>query len=280
MDILTAQSADGTTLTLRRWPASGRPIAQVLLVHGLAEHHGRYEHVAAALNRAGFSATIVELRGHGGSEGKRGHVDAWTQYEDDLRAAAALMDGPFFIVAHSMGGLVTLSALNSGLDAEIKGVAISNPLLGVAVEAPAIKLKAAGLLSKLLPRLPLSNELDVKTISRDPEVVRAYEQDPKVYSSITPRWFTESQAAMARVHAAAGSYTVPLLMMVGTGDAICAHQDAVRFHDAYGAADKELKSYEGFFHELFNEPEKEEVLEEVVGWLRRRDGDSTEMPIG
>jgi len=280
MDILTVESSDGTTLNLRRWPAAGRPIARVLLVHGLAEHHGRYEHVAAALTRAGFEATIVELRGHGGSEGKRGHVDAWTQYEDDLRAAAAQIEGPFFIVAHSMGGLVTLSALNSGLDAEIKGVAISNPLLGVAVQAPAIKLKAAGLLSKLLPRLPLSNELDVQTISRDPEVVRAYQQDPKVYSTITPRWFTESQAAMARVHGAAGTYTVPMLMMVGTADAICAHGEAVRFHEAYGAPDKELMTFEGYFHELFNEPEKDEVLEAVVGWLRRRDGESTEMPTG
>lgn len=277
MESLNTESADGTRLELKRWPAAGTPIGEVLLVHGLAEHYGRYEHVAAALTRAGFGATFVELRGHGGSEGRRGHVDRWRQYEDDLRAAAATIEGPFSIVAHSMGGLVAMSALEAGFDREIKGVVLSNPLLGVAVQAPLIKVKAAGLLSRILPKLPLSNELDVQDISRDPEVVRAYEQDPKVYSTITPRWYTECLEAQTRVLAAAGRYTTPLLVLLGTGDRICAHAVASAFAGQYGA-DKKVLAYEGYYHELFNEPEKDAVLEDMVGWLRRLDGEATESP--
>jgi alpha-beta hydrolase superfamily lysophospholipase len=275
---VSVTSADGTGLNLRRWTARDRAIGAVLLVPGLAEHYGRYDHVAAATTRAGFETTLVELRGHGGSEGKRGHVDAWSRYEDDLRAAAAHIGGPFYLVAHSMGGLVALSALLSepGL---ARGVVLSNPLLGVAVQAPPLKLAAAQALSKVLPRLSLSNELDVEAICRDPDVVRAYRQDPKVYSTITPRWYTEASAAMERVHAAAGNFKAPLLMLLGTGDRICDHQRAAAFYEAYGGADKSLCRFEGYYHELFNEPEKDDVLEVVLGWLRRRDGEATETPV-
>ena len=274
MEKLNITSADGTALALRRWSPAGPPAGEVLLVHGLAEHCGRYEHVAAALVRAGLRTTFVALRGHGASGGRRGHVDRWGQYEEDLRAAAATIEGPFSIVAHSMGGLVTLSALEAGLDREITGLALSNPLLGVAVQAPAIKVKAAVLLSKLLPRLPLSNELDVQDISRDPEVVRAYRSDPEVYATITPRWYTECLAAQRRVLAAAPSYTRPLLMLLGTGDRICDHAAAAAFAERYGAGDKRTVVFDGYYHELFNEPEKDAVLAEVTGWLRRRDGEA------
>ena len=263
MQLLQTHSADRTSLRLARWGEADR---DVLLVHGLAEHIGRYGHVATALVDAGWRVTMVELRGHGESGGKRGHTNRWLRYVEDVQAAATAVGRPFVMVAHSMGGLVALSTLAQPIHPACLGVALSNPLLGIAVKAPAIKVAAAGLLSRILPRLSLANELDVQLISRDPEVVRAYQADPMVYSKLTPRWYTESQAAMASVHAGAGRYTLPMLMMLGTEDGICSHQEGRRFFEAY-MGPKELRINEGLYHELFNEPEKEKVLADLTEWL-------------
>ncbi|RME25575.1 MAG: alpha/beta hydrolase [Deltaproteobacteria bacterium] len=266
------RSADGTRLRLFQWTPPEPAGRDVLLVHGLAEHADRYHHVAAALNAAGHRATLVELRGHGRSEGRRGHVRRWQDYVDDVVAAARFVRGEMFIVAHSMGGLVVLDGLRGGpLREHAVAVAVSNPLLGVAFDPPKVKEAAAGLLSRLLPWLSLSNELDVNLISRDKAVVAAYEADPLVFDTITPRWYTEMLGARKRVHAHAGRYDLPGLAMVGTGDGICDHRATVSLMERWGHPDHEVKRYEGLYHELFNEPEKERVLADLVAWLGARD---------
>ena len=147
--------------------------------------------------------TLVELRGHGKSGGRRGHVKRWHDYVEDFQAAAGTVGRPFVVVAHSMGGLVALSALQEPVHPQVRGLAISNALLGVAVEAPKIKLAAAGFLSKVLPWIPLSNELDSSMISRDPEVVRAYLEDPLVLDTMTMRFAAELMSAVERAGAKA-----------------------------------------------------------------------------
>ncbi len=259
----TLRSTDGTALRVARWGSADR---DVLIVHGLAEHAGRYEHVAAALVAAGWRVTLLELRGHGRSEGRRGHVMSWQDYADDVRAAATFVGRPFVLLAHSMGGLVSLSTLLEPMSPAVRALALSNPLLGVKVQAPAIKIKAAKLLSRLLPWLPLSNELDTNAISRDPAVVRAYEADPLVYGKITPRWYTEMLAAQVRVHAAAASYRLPLHLMVSDADQMCDHEAALRLFAAYGGP-KSHVLYPHLYHELFNEPEQKQVLAELIAWL-------------
>jgi alpha-beta hydrolase superfamily lysophospholipase len=266
---LSAQSKDGTRLNLVRWEPPGEVRADVVLIGGLAEHLGRYDHVAAALTAAGFRVTGVEPRGHGNSDGKRGHVDQWRRYCEDLRAAQYAVDGPHFLVAHSMGGLIALDALRKPVGPEVRGLVLSDPLLRETVAAPRIKVAAAGLLSRFLPRLALSNELDTSAISRDPDVVRRYEQDPLVYSTITPRWFTEMKAAQARVWEGVGAGRVPLLMLVGGGDRICSPDGNREFAERWGGP-KEVRTYPGLYHELMNEPEKDAVLRDIVDWLAGR----------
>ncbi len=270
MQTQSIQSRDGTGLNLVSWPAPDFSRGKVLIVHGLAEHMGRYEHVAKALAGAGFSVSGVELRGHGDSDGKQGHVDTWTQYTDDLTAAVEALGGDVVLVCHSMGCLVSLAAILDGLP--VRGIALSNPLLGVAVQAPAIKVAAAGWLSKLLPALPMSNELNVKDISRDPDVVARYEADDKVFSKITPRWYTEMMAAMERVQGAAASFDLPLLLQQGDGDRITNVGDATAFFERWGHADKKRVVYPGLFHEIYNEPEKEQVFAELGQWLQGQAG--------
>ena len=168
MQTSTIQSADGTKLRIGK---SGEGDKNVLLIHGLAEHMGRYGHVIDALNAAGWAVTAVELRGHGESEGKRGHVDRWEQYLEDVRAAAATIDGPVVIIGHSMGGLVALDLAIDGLDNGIQGMVLSDPNVAVAFEAPALKVLGARVLSRLIPGLSLDNELDAALICRHQPVV-------------------------------------------------------------------------------------------------------------
>lgn len=269
MKTIATTSRDGTTLNLVQWTPDGSPRADILLVHGLAEHMGRYGHVAEALTNAGYQVTGVELRGHGASEGPRGHVDDWRQYVDDFRAASYKIGRSHYVIAHSMGTLVTLDALRKPIGPDIMGVCLSNPLLGVAVKAPAIKLWASGLLSKIWPTLSLSNELDTNHISRDVAVIKKYQEDPLVYGTITPRWFTEMGGAIDRVFAEANRGTVPLLMLLGDGDRITSMDASRDFFEHYGAEDKDCITYPGLYHELFNEPEKDQVFHDVVEWLKR-----------
>jgi lysophospholipase len=270
----TITSADGTKLQLTIWEPAEHAHT-LLIVHGLAEHMGRYQHVADTFTAAGYRVVGLELRGHGDSEGKRGHVDAWRQYGEDLAAAIAWIGAPCTILAHSMGGLVVLDRLRDPLPHTPTGVITTNPLLGVRVEAPAIKLALAGFLSKVLPWLSLSNELDTKHISRDPEVVKAYEQDPRVYSTITPRWYTEMRDAMTRVTAAAPTLQIPLLMVTSDADQICDPLAARKVANHYGGCSDQL-TYPELFHEVLNEPEKDQVKSEILAWMQADDEQDTE----
>ena len=266
MQILHTTSADGTRLRLGRW---GRPGRNLLLVHGLAEHLGRYQYLGQALADAGWHVTAVELRGHGESEGQRGHVQRWIHYVEDFRAAAGVAGSdhnPLVAVAHSMGGLVTLSALKELVHPTVRAVALSNPLLRVTTPPSAGKLLLARVGSRLFPRLPQPNELSADLISRDKDVVARYEADPMVFSTITPRWARTMLKAQDAVFAHAGQYTTPLRMMVGTADGVCDHTAALQLADAWGGPCEKVV-YDGLYHELFNEPEKDTVISELVTWL-------------
>jgi len=259
------QSQDGTRLRIGK---AGEGTRHVLLVHGLAEHMGRYAHVVEALNGAGWAVTAVELRGHGESEGKRGHVDRWAQYLDDVRAAAATIDGPVVLLGHSMGGLVALDLAIDGLPNGIDALVLSDPNVAVAIEAPALKVMGAKVLSKLLPRLSLSNELDASLICSHQPVVDKYREDPLVYSTITPRWFTEMIGSQKRVVANATKYETPLLMLLGEGDAICDWKASAALARNWGGEANTI-TYPELFHEIFNEVEGEQVIRDMLEWLER-----------
>jgi alpha-beta hydrolase superfamily lysophospholipase len=250
-------SADGTRLRTVRWGAGARDL---LVVPGLAEHAGRYEALAESFAGRGWRVVLLELRGHGHSGGRRGHVDAWERYTEDVRAAAASLRTGWSMLAHSMGGLVALEAVRTGLTPA--RLALTNPLLGVRVPAPRIKIAAAGLLSRLWPTLPLGNELKSAWLSRDAAVGRAYDADPLVYGTITPRWYSEMLAAQQRVLAA--SYTLPLAFFLAPDDPITDTAGAKRFAERLGAP---VREYPGMLHEPFNEIGKEQVLADVAAFL-------------
>jgi lysophospholipase len=259
------RSRDGTELAWHFWPTRQPRLASVLLVHGVGEHLQRYPHVAAALNQAGFDVGGIDLRGHGLSAGKRGHILSWQDYVEDVQAAATRLEGPLYLVAHSMGALVALDFLRT--DQRVQAVVLSGPLLGVAVEAPWWKTRMAGLLSRIAPSLQLANEIDPSEVCANLDVIERYQDDPLNFNQVTPRWYTEMRSALQRVRAHATGYRIPLQVHAGALDKIVSLAAIQRFVDQWGAS-HELHLWPEGRHEVFNEVFADQVLKSATTWLK------------
>ena len=265
---------DGLSLRFRAWqPPKARAV--LLVLHGLAEHSGRYLHVGARFAGAGYAVYALDHRGHGQSPGPRVHVGHFDEFLEDVDAlrdvAQAQHPGrPLVLVGHSQGGLVTLSyALThpAGLAAAI----VSSPLLGVhpSTRASPGLVMLARVLSVLWPGVLLPNHVDASLLSHDPEVGRAYQEDPLVSHRVSPRWFTSAMLAMRRAHERSPQLALPLLLMVSGADRIVDPEASLRFA-AQAPADKlDLVLWDGFYHEMFNEVERESVFTRMESWLEK-----------
>jgi len=263
----TLKSSDGTPLHVIHSKASGDARGVVLICHGANEHMGRYPHVIQALNEAGYDVHGLDLRGHGQSGGKRGHVLRWERYSEDLRVVAQSIGGSMVLLGHSMGGLVVLECMREGINGvDVQGIMVSNPLLGLAFEPPRVKAFFANVFSAISPGLLLGNELNADHLSHDTAMNEAYLSDPLVSRKLSPRWFTEMKGALARVHDAAPSYSLPFLLMQGTDDPITSAPTATEFFQQYGGP-KTVQAHEGLYHEIFNEIEREKVIGDMIEWL-------------
>lgn len=269
MKVLWTKSNDGTKIRLGRWNDEGTK--NLMLVHGFAEHLGRYQHIAEFFAEKGWRVTAVEFRGHGESEGKRGHTNSWMQYCEDLQAAMSTVGGPMVMVSHSMGGLVTFWSMMHSMAPPVKGFAISNPLLGLFEQPSPITVIMGKLISKLAPKMNLpAGEVNSAWLSHDPEVEKAYLADPLVYNEFTARWAASMLKAIDEVHAYAPKYTHSVRLMLGGDDRICDPDAGRRFASNFGTqggGKLELIEYPKCYHELFNEVEKYEILEATNEWL-------------
>ena len=237
---------------------AGDVVGTVLIVHGLAEHRGRYPYVQQTLAEAGYASHAIDLRGHGEADGFPGKVGSPDEFIDDVEAGVGLAreNGPFFIVAHSMGTLPTLAYL---------GERSQDGIAGVVLSACPIAPGQATLDSLADPDAP---GIPPETVSRDPEIVRAYAEDPLVFNANVPPECTAAVMLVSqRGYLAAPQISVPALLVHGGSDPIAEAAGSKELHDALGSADKTLKIYDGLYHEVFNEPEKDQVLADVVAWL-------------
>lgn len=271
------KSGDGLELFWRGW-VPAEPVAVLLFVHGLAEHSGRYERTARHFVGRGLACYGFDLRGHGLSEGGRVHVDRFEDYLADLELVLALVRArhpalPLVLVGHSMGGTIVISRLLARRDG-VEGAVVTSPLLGThpKAEPPAVIRAAAGILSRVWPRLLMATHLDAAGLSHDPAVVEAYEQDPLVSHKASPRWYTETMAAIARAHARAGSLEVPMLLMQSGADPLVDPEATRRWARAAPPELVEFVWWEGFYHEMFNELRRAEVYDRVDAWLAARLG--------
>jgi alpha-beta hydrolase superfamily lysophospholipase len=264
----SAITTDGTQLRTRHWPAADA-WASVLIIHGLGEQSGRYEHVGEHFARAGIEAFAYDHRGNGGSEGRRGDVDRWSTYHDDLEerleaVRAASGDRPVVLYAHSMGGLIAAGYLLSDRPRPDL-IVLTAP--GLDSTLSAWKQRLAPIVGRILPTLPVPNGVPSETLSRDPEVGRRAKADPLNGKTSTARFGAEALKEQARVRADARSIGGPTLVLHGLEDRLVPPAASAVFEAAPGV---ERRVFQGLRHELHNEPEGAAVLDEIVAWIRAR----------
>lgn len=260
----------------RRWWTPATPVrGVVVLVHGVAEHSGRYDHVGRTLAAAGFAVHALDHVGHGESAraGAAANLGSIDDAADKVAALLALVRAenpgvPAFVIGHSMGALITLYlATRAPLD--VAGVVVSAPPLLIDAGNPVQRLLAP-VLTRLTPNLGVL-KLDSSQISRDPEVVAAYDNDPLVFRGRLPaRTATEILTSAGQVLDRLPRLRVPTLAMHGTADAIAAPASTDRIEQHAGTTDLTIRRYDGLYHEIFNEPERDQVLADVVTWLTAR----------
>jgi alpha-beta hydrolase superfamily lysophospholipase len=268
-------AADGLKLAVEHHPAAGDCRGRLVIVHGYAEHMGRYGPLAAELTAAGYDCHLLDLRGHGGSEGRRGHISRFAEYRDDLHRLAERVRGgapsgpPPLLIGHSLGGLICLDYVLHHPES-FAALAVSSPYLAPAFEIPALKRMLGNLVTPVAPTLAVESGLSAGWLSHDPEVVKGYATDPAVFSTVTLGWFREVESAQAEVFERASEIRLPVLLLVGSSDRVAAPARMLALFERLGSPEKRLQVYEGFFHEVFNEVERERPVRDLLAWLDER----------
>ena len=267
------QSGSGANIFYRCWTPA-EPRAVILLVHGLAEHGGRYDEFANFFADAGIATYVPDLPGHGNSDGERGYVRSFREYTVALRDLLAIVrqaypDIPCVLFGHSMGGLIAADFLLQHQDEFVAAV-----LTGAAIRAPkqpsATALFVNKLIAAIMPHFG-AMQLDASSISRDPQVVSDYDNDPLVYrGKVSARLVSELFDAMNRVVTNAATIQLPLLIMHASEDRLTAVEGSTLLHEKVSSNDKKLVIYEGLYHEILNEPERKNVMDDIVRWLEPR----------
>jgi acylglycerol lipase len=262
--------ARGVKIAWRAWLPDGEPRAVLVIAHGAGEHIGRYEHVAARLVSERYAVYGLDHRGHGLSEGPRALVDRLNYTVADLDHFVALAAGEHpgqdvFLLGHSMGGCISVQYAIAHQD-RLQGLLLSGPLAALDAAPPPVRVLAS-VLSALTPKLPLF-AVDPSLVSRDPAVVKAYVDDPLVYHGKLPvRTISELAGAVGSFPARVGAITIPTLIMYGTEDKLAPPAGSVMLSERIAATDKTLIPYEGLYHEILNEPEQQQVMDDMCAWL-------------
>lgn len=263
---------DGVRLFFRRIDAAS-PRGLVAIVHGFAEHSGRYLDLAHRLNEANFSVAAFDYRGHGQSGGRRAHIDSFEEYLNDTRSFLDQCRGLGFarpvLLGHSLGGLIAARLAESEGEG-LAALVLSSPFLGLAMKVPAVKRAVGNWVSRWLPTLSMSTGLDPAWLSHDREVVERYAADPLVSRVCSARWFTETVAAQKQTQAEAGRLSLPLLIQAAGDDRLSDLAETRAFFEHCGSADKTLRVYDGLFHEIYNEVERPRVVADLSAWLQER----------
>ena len=254
-------------------PEAG-PKAIVLVVHGAGEHSGRYRHVGEFFAAKGLAVVALDHRGHGYSDGRVGHIDMFADFLADLRAFNNEIERrfpavPLFLLGHSLGGLI---ACNYLLEQQHRfvGCILSGALITSDLQPGWLQMYAIRLLAVLTPRLGVM-QLDASGVSRDPEQVRKYLEDPLVFhGKASARMVRELFAGMASLQASAVGITLPMLILHGGADVMTSPDGSRYLHEHIASADKTLTVYSGLYHEILNEPERQDVLDQILAWCEDR----------
>jgi alpha-beta hydrolase superfamily lysophospholipase len=264
----------GIEIFFQKWVAD-KAKAVVILVHGLGEHSGRYENLLKSFADKKISVFAIDHRGHGKSDGKKGHIDSFMDYVYDLKLFLEFIKEenkglPVIIYGHSMGGVVAAKYAMTYPD-YLSMLVLSSPAFSSALKVPAWKTAIASFFSSRISSLTLPNGLSASDISHDGDIIAAYENDPLVHNKITVRWVVEFLRAGQECINNAGIIKKPLLVFHGKEDRIADYNASEKFFSSASSAVKKLFIFEGLFHETINETqsERDKVLNDVTGWILR-----------
>jgi alpha-beta hydrolase superfamily lysophospholipase len=262
-------TSDGLKIYVRQWiPPQYKAV--ICLVHGFGEHIGRYTHVADFFNKNGYAFVGMDNRGHGQSEGKRGHAPKYDAYLDDIQLflndIKTQCNGvPLFLYGHSMGGNLVLNYIIKNKP-NLAGVVLSSPWIQLAFEPKPIMITMGKVMRSIYPSFTQSSGLVVEHISKDPSVVEAYKNDPLVHSSITASAGLGLNEAAAFLNAYSAEVHLPMLIMHAEEDKLTS-QPASEAFSKRTKGDITYKKWSGMYHEIHNEPDKIQVLTYMLGWL-------------
>lgn len=264
----------GVEIFFQKWLVE-KARAVLIIAHGLGEYSGRYGNLLNSLAGKKISVFAIDHRGHGKSDGKRGHVDSFMDYVYDLKLFIEFIKEenrglPVILLGHSMGGVITARYSMTYPD-DISLIVMSSPGLAPSFKVPEWKKGLASFFSSRIGSLSFPNGLSVEGISHDSEVVNAYENDPLIHNKVSARWVVEFMRATEECMANAKNIRKPILLLHGKGDCIADYKATEEFYNSVSSVNKKLYLYEGLYHETMNETaeEREKVLRDVTGWIMK-----------
>ena len=265
-------TSDDIRLNGASFSPPGETKAAIVLIHGMGEHFGRYQHVIEFVNSIGYAVISMDLRGHGNSQGKRGHIDTYKQLMDDVdllvkKAQELFNDLPLIMYGHSLGGNIAANYVLRRQPA-FKGLIVTAPYFKLAFDPPKWKVFLSAVMAKILPALTLPTGLELAALSRDQAVVDAYKNDPLVHDKISSTFFNNVHAAASYPIEHAEELKIKTLAMHGLMDRITSYKGTTAF--ARNNPELiELKLWEGLYHEIHNEKEKQQVFDHIKTWLQK-----------
>lgn len=250
------------------------PAGNLIVTHGISEHSESYHSFASKLNQHGWNVYAWDLRGHGRSEGQRGYVSSFDEYEKDLRYFSRYLhksyikkDLPSVAFGHSMGGLITTKYFIAYGRTEFSGCVLSSPAMGINIEVPAWKAKAAKLANDWLPRLTLPSEIEFTDLNRDPDLLEFYPRDPLRHEKVSPRLYMGMMDSFNQLPQLVGEIQLPLLMQLAGLDKVVDSESAKAVFEKIGSPIKKLIVYENSLHEIYNDLENMQVFKDLFQFI-------------
>lgn len=250
------------------------PKGTLLITHGLAEHSECYDELARDLNISKWHVVGYDLRGHGRSEGQRGFVNDFKNFERDLSividfvaANIHLNKGPLVVFGHSLGGLITTKTILNYDFPLVSGLALSSPAMGLSVTVPAWKHSASEWAHRVFPRLTMFNEIYMDQLIQDPRKQDAYKKDPLRHDKISPSLYLGMRAGFEDVYNRASEIKLPMILQIPRKDPVVSSDASIRFYDRVSSSKKTLRIYENSRHEVFNDLERLNAVEDLRSFL-------------
>jgi acylglycerol lipase len=260
------------SLYRQAWLPDGIPVAVMIVVHGIAEHSGRYSNLVNYFVPKGYAIYSFDLRGHGKSDGKRSYIERFSYYLDDLeifcnKVSEENKKVKVFLIGHSMGSTIAVNYAFKH-QGELDGLIVSGTTLKAGASIKKASIFMAKILSVIAPKIGVS-ALDTNGISRDKAVVAAYVNDPLDYTGkLSARTGAELLKTMEKIQSRISDLSLPLLIAHGTADRISDPSSSQMLFNGAGSKDKTLKLYAGFYHEIFNDPDCQQVFSDIDYWLK------------